>query len=352
MRDPSPGSLSRRPADRRERRVGSLTRFSAAVADGACAMRRGACPLERAWHENTNLLEFRAVVQRRPAPPIGVTHGARGTSALRPTFYVRRGESGTHMLHLSPLCDRGRSFSRFDRSAASKRHFPSRVGAHRRVSGGSRVSRTRMEGGMKRTYSRSDEEGLAMPQKKAAPLHELRERAILDAPPAIELGRPHERRVVRGADGLPSPATARDVGRARVRRVRPGFDRARRARAGAWSTCRRATKARARTCCATAFLPSWWWWTRGARGVARTPSASLPAPPPRARSRPRGKSSRSPLASRRRVRGPSRARAHASPSRVARPRRGFVADTPVYVWATAGRARALSDAQQSQPGAP
>jgi hypothetical protein len=31
-----------------------------------------------------------------------------------------------------------------------------------------------MEGGMKRTYSRSDEEGLAMPQPKAAPLHELR----------------------------------------------------------------------------------------------------------------------------------------------------------------------------------
>ena len=29
-----------------------------------------------------------------------------------------------------------------------------------------------MEGGMKRTYSRSDEEGLAMPQPKAAPLHE------------------------------------------------------------------------------------------------------------------------------------------------------------------------------------
>ena len=90
--------------------------------------------------------------------------------------------------------------------------------------------------------------------------------------------------------------------------------------------------ARARTCCATAFLPSWWWWTRGARGVARTPSASLPAPPPRrSRSSPpaRGSSSRRrwrPWRARPRTKSRRRSGPCSTKSRVARPA-ADVADT-------------------------
>jgi hypothetical protein len=209
-----------------------------------------------------------------------------------------------------------------------------------------------MEGGMKRTYSRSDEEGLAMPQPKAAPLHELR---------ANERFSTHHRRSssvgtnggsFAGLMAYQAPRRLAMWGALVLAACVLGLI-ARAALVPSVEYVQAGRRGRARGCAVRRPSSLRGGGGRGEHGVSR---ARLPRLGPGASAsafslEPAGARVKLETAAGvlgGRVRGPSRGggRAHARRSRVARPA-ADVADTPVYVWATAG-ARALSDAQQTQ----